>query len=538
MATHACLLPCATRAVQGLLSTSHCHPAPLVRILFTSAHQQAAAAAQLQANQPSIQYAPPLQPYIKAVPAPAKFRPATHPAAQGAYSLGPFQPLPFDDPRQAFQSKSSTKLLQSLAVFQACSLKPLVKNADSVLAVARQVAGTRLVNSAIKHTVFQHFCAGEDEETIKPTLRYLQQNGILPIINYAAEADVPGAAEGEESSLSGCVEDACDDNMRVFLQSVEEAAKVDGRGFTAIKITALGQPALLESISSAFTASHLGTDRGRWSVDLRGCAAKHLNTEQLAAFDAMMHRTHTIAAAAAAQPNVRLMVDAEQTYMQPAIDAITIHLQQLHNRGRVVILNTYQCYLKDTRTRIMTDIQRARREGWRFGAKFVRGAYMHQERDIAHQQGVPSPVHDTAQDTHDNYNRCVAEALALVRSEQLELMVASHNQESVDKATCLMHHLSLRPGADGVYFGQLLGMSDHLSFTLGLHGYRAYKVIPYGPVQETIQYLIRRARENSDIMGGVGKETRMIRAELWRRFTQALRGSIRPAVSPEPAAVM
>ena len=164
------------------------------------------------------------------------------------------------------------------------------------------------------------------------------------------------------------------------------------------------------------------------------------------------------------------------------------------------------------------------------------------ERAKAEREGYPCPIHATIQDTHSNYNRCVrmliqevASSGAEVRSPRRsafssprrfdpsdpprpsQVMIASHNQYSVETAVRMMHEWSLDPATSGAFFGQLLGMADHLSYTLGRHGYRAYKYVPFGPWEEVMPYLIRRAQENSDMMGGVGKELGMLEAELKRR---------------------
>lgn len=163
------------------------------------------------------------------------------------------------------------------------------------------------------------------------------------------------------------------------------------------------------------------------------------------------------------------------------------------------------------------DLERARREGYKFGCKLVRGAYMVLERKRAAELGMASPIWDTKEDTDACYNNAVHTLMPLVRDRGAEFMVASHNQASVEEAVAAMGEHGLPPTAP-VYFGQLLGMSDHLSFILGANKYGAYKYVPFGGVDEVMPYLIRRAQENSDILGGVGKETGMLRAELRRRL--------------------
>lgn len=241
-----------------------------------------------------------------------------------------------------------------------------------------------------------------------------------------------------------------------------------------------------------------------------------LNEEENALLRKMLNRLDRLAAAAAAA-GVRLMVDAEHSWFQPAVDHATAQLQAEHNRARPIVFGTYQCYLKDALARLRFDLERARRGGYRFGAKLVRGAYMVVERRRARELGVPSPIQDGLAATHESYDACVAEVLAHVAEEGAGMMVATHNQASIEAAVAAMEARGLGPHA-GVYFGQLLGMADNLTFVLGQHGYGAYKYVPFGSVDEAMPYLIRRAQENSDMLGGVGKEMAMMRRELRRRL--------------------
>lgn len=199
----------------------------------------------------------------------------------------------------------------------------------------------------------------------------------------------------------------------------------------------------------------------------------------------------------------------------------------LHAAGRPVIFNTYQAYLKDSQRRLATDMERARREGYRFAAKLVRGAYLHVERANAAARGAPSPVFDVLPETHANYNACVALLLKEVVGCGAEAMFASHNPESIQKVVAGMRRLGLPPGADsGVYFGQLLGMADNVTFTLGRAGFAAYKYVPYGPLRLVMPYLIRRAQENRDIMARCEENIAQARSELARRLLPA---ALRPA---------
>ncbi|KAI3437761.1 hypothetical protein D9Q98_000208 [Chlorella vulgaris] len=372
----------------------------------------------------------------------------------------------------------------------------------------------------------------------------------------------------------------CDSRMSVFLKSIEAAHSAEGQGFAAIKVTALGLPNLLERTSNSLKAigdlfrlfdtdgngnmtkaefagvySQLFTDDAPERIDeifahldagkdelvdyvdwisrisvldtaaiasrcrSRGPFAEAaLDADEQRLLRNMMRRVERLAQAAA-EADVRLLVDAEHSYFQPAIDNTVTELQRTHNRTAPRIYNTVQCYLKDSRDRLQTEMERARRDGYKYGVKLVRGAYMVLERQRALDMGYPSPIYDTAEDTHANYDRCVRDLLRCVEKEGVEVMVATHNQGSIELTVEQMAALGLPPSS-GVFFGQLLGMADHLTYTLGANGYGAYKYVPFGAVEEVMPYLIRRAQENSSILSGaaVQGEQSMMRRELQRRM--------------------
>lgn len=212
---------------------------------------------------------------------------------------------------------------------------------------------------------------------------------------------------------------------------------------------------------------------------------------------------------------VSLMVDAEQTYFQPCIDANVLMLQRQHNSdGRATIYNTYQCYLKSTDERLSQDLDRSKREGWKFAAKLVRGAYMVAERKLAKENNYPDPIHDNIEDTHACYHRNLDVMLA---DADAEVMVASHNQRTCEFSVAKMSEYDISPDSGKVHFGQLRGMADHLTYNLGAHKYSAYKYLPYGHVHEVLPYLIRRAQENSGLMAGATHERAILLKEIKRR---------------------
>ncbi|CAB1430953.1 unnamed protein product [Pleuronectes platessa] len=233
----------------------------------------------------------------------------------------------------------------------------------------------------------------------------------------------------------------------------------------------------------------------------------------------MMQRMD-ILAKHALENGVRLMVDAEQTYLQPAISRVTLEMQRIYNREQPVIFNTYQCYLKDAFDNVSMDVELSRREGWCFAAKLVRGAYMYQERERAEEFGYEDPIQPDYESTNRTYHRCLDHVLdEIAINRNANVMVASHNEDTVKHTIHRMNELGLVPTENKVYFGQLLGMCDQISFPLGQAGFPVYKYVPYGPVSEVMPYLSRRAQENRGFMKGVQKERGLLWKELKRRLS-------------------
>ncbi|XP_069788981.1 proline dehydrogenase 1, mitochondrial-like [Narcine bancroftii] len=220
----------------------------------------------------------------------------------------------------------------------------------------------------------------------------------------------------------------------------------------------------------------------------------------------------------AMEMGVCLMVDAEQTYFQPAISRLTLEMQRKFNKEKPAIFNTYQCYLKDSYDNVTVDVELSRRENWYFGAKLVRGAYMDQERKRAKEIGYEDPINESYEATNVMYHRCLDYILDEIKvNRRANVMVASHNEQTVTYTLHRMHDLGLHPSSRKIYFGQLLGMSDQISFPLGQAGYPVYKYVPYGPVEEVLPYLSRRAQENKGMVAGTQRERQLLWNELKRR---------------------
>lgn len=491
------------------------------------------------------------------------------------------------DTQTAFKGYSTVELLRGAAVLTACSQPWLVRQSEALLVLSDKLLGQRTTDQLLRHTVFDHFVAGEDGQAIAPTLQSLREQGVGGILDYAAEADLASSGGGSTvnqpaRSYPFINQEQCDANLQIFLSAVDAVHETTPEGFAAIKVTALGDPALLERTSTAivqlrtFFESLDSSGSGVLSRDAFLCGWREafdmsddetsamfqridadmdgdvdiieftnalplqdigplvqrcrsqgplyhsaLSPDECVALERMLDRLDQIAARAKAL-GVRLMVDAEHTYFQPAIDHAVLRLSRTHNVEYPCVFGTYQAYLVECNDKLRLDLARAQRESWHLGAKLVRGAYMFHERERAKEHGYPDPIQPTIEATHASYDQAVDNLLVNCATPALvSVMIASHNQNSIERVASLLLSEagddSSRVPRDRVYFGQLLGMSDHLTFTLANAGLKAYKYVPYGPVREVLPYLIRRAQENADALSGAAQQRNMMLVEVRRR---------------------
>eukprot|EP00457_Paulinella_chromatophora_P002919 gb/GEZN01002924.1/.p1 GENE.gb/GEZN01002924.1/~~gb/GEZN01002924.1/.p1 ORF type:complete len:585 (+),score=74.19 gb/GEZN01002924.1/:47-1801(+) len=519
---------------------------------------------------------------------------------EGTVGFGNTKVPDFSDTQEAYASMTTPELVRSAFILKLASLQWLVRISERLLILGHRLFPA-LTDGVVRRTFFAHFCAGEDEHSIAPRVSSLYDKGVGSILDYAAEADIEENEAKDETGTShhthsgdevvshpvGRVyeykdEKACDGNRDIFLKAVRAVHNVSPEGFAAVKVTALGNPLLLQRMTQAlfdtefglwkmfntnedgyvtweefqvgykkyfkdnneenmlslfkrldeYQDAKQGIDFIEWTKTLSledlltlvdsekqpALANLLLDREEIKLMNKMLTRLDEIVKEAH-RLEVRVMIDAEHSYFQPAIDKCVLQLQRKYNTGRTpVVFHTYQAYLKDSFSRLQTDLKRANREGFWLAAKVVRGAYMVLERQRAKEMGYASPIQETLQDTHKNYEKCITEILTCIKHQapRAELMVATHNQSSVELTIRLMQQLDLSP-ARHVYFGQLLGMADHLTFALGRAGYKAYKYVPYGPVREVMPYLIRRGIENSDMMSGSVQEQKNMTKEVLRR---------------------
>lgn len=244
-------------------------------------------------------------------------------------------------------------------------------------------------------------------------------------------------------------------------------------------------------------------------------------------FRNMIRRFNTVVRAAK-DLNVQLMVDAEQTYFQPAISRLTVEMMRKYNTDKGIVYNTYQNYLITAFNEVVGDLEQARRQNFYFRCKLVRGAYMDQERERAKEMNYPDPIQPTYEATSQNYHKTLTECLKRikqlkdsgVKEKKIAILVASHNEDTVRLAIQKMEEIGIAPEDGTIMFGQLLGMCDFISYTLGSAGYGIYKYVPYGPVNEVLPYLSRRAAENKGVLRNVRKEKTMLRKAIIKRLSK------------------
>jgi len=249
-----------------------------------------------------------------------------------------------------------------------------------------------------------------------------------------------------------------------------------------------------------------------------------LTAQEEEQFRNMVNRLHTIFKYAKEQ-NVRVMVDAEQSYFQPAIHRLTVEMMRTYNTTSAIVFNTQQCYLKKALKTVTLDLEQAHRQGFYYGAKLVRGAYMEQERARAALLGYKDPINPDYEATSAMYHSVLDECLRRIKAlkdagddpQRVGIMVASHNADTVRYGVKRMAELELDPQERVLCFAQLLGMCDQITFPLGQSGYSVYKYVPYGPVNEVLPYLSRRANENGGMLTKIAMEKSLLRKELLRR---------------------
>jgi len=385
-------------------------------------------------------------------------------------------PAFFEDTAVAFSYKSDDALRKARLIFSLVS-RPWISNLvirSTKFALKKGLP----VEDLIKKTAFDHFCGGESIEKSEKVIRKLGVFNVGTILDYSVE--------GEKS------ETGFDEAMKETIRTIEQAWKSTSVPFSVFKITGLASTELLEKIHRKETLSP--AEQLAWEkVRLR------VNT--------ICHKAFTC--------QIAILIDAEETWIQQPIDNLACEMMMKYNREKAIVFNTYQLYKTDTLLNLQAALEHATSRNYRLGAKLVRGAYMEKERERAKLLGYESPIQPTKEACDESFNKALEFCLA--NRHQISIVCGSHNEYSNHYLTTLMKTYAMNNHDERVWFAQLYGMSDNITFNLAKRGYLVAKYVPYGPVRSVMPYLFRRAAENTSVTGQSNRELSLIKKELHRR---------------------
>lgn len=382
----------------------------------------------------------------------------------------------FSNTATAFAHLSDKKLKQALFLFSFITKPFWVKSGKILLSIAKKLGIP--YGWAVRNNIFSHFCGGENIEQCKPAIAKLASLGCYSILDYSAEG-----LNGEENFDAVCSE---------IKKTIEFSKESKHIGFGVFKFTGICDFALLEKISRNEPLNE--TEQQQWNNALLRAESifKLAHSYQLPVF-----------------------VDAEETWIQPAIDRMIEPLMVQLNRQTALVYTTIQMYRSNSLDLLKHLIDNARRSGFIAGVKLVRGAYMEKERIRAAKLGYPSPIHVDKNATDSAFNEAVT--LCIHNIDHIHCCIATHNEDSCKHGISLMKQVGIKPGDKRVCFAQLYGMSDHITFNLAATGYYVAKYLPYGPIEKVMPYLVRRAEENSSVRGQSNREIDNLKRELQRR---------------------
>lgn len=390
--------------------------------------------------------------------------------------------LSLENTQHAFAYKSNADLRKARFLFSVIQ-SPLVVSIATNVTPFLMKSGLP-INGLIRSTIFKQFVGGETLEDSARVTKQLGSYGVQVILDYGVEAK-----EGEENF------DAVTEKI---IEAVEFAATEKNVPFVSVKLTGLASMNLLETLNEA--------PRLRSGI--------HDSESQTAEWERVRERMYAICDVAN-EKGIGILIDAEETWIQDPIDRLAIELMGVYNKEKVVVYNTYQLYRHDRLHFLKLSHKLAVEGNFLLGAKLVRGAYMEKERERALAMNYPSPIHDDKNATDADFD--AATLYCIQNKENISLIVASHNEQSNLSIVKKMQELGMSNNDTKVHFSQLFGMSDHISFNMALENYNVSKYLPFGPIQDVIPYLMRRAQENSSVNGQTNRELLLIRKELARR---------------------
>lgn len=401
--------------------------------------------------------------------------------------------ISFDNTEFAFEYKASKELKKARFLFSMMG-KPWLVKIGTRLAPWSIKAGLP-VKGIIRNTIFAQFVGGETLEETAVVAKKLGEYKVQVILDYGVE----GGDDGEQGF---------DHATQEFIRVINYAATQPNIPFMSIKVTGFARFALLEKLDTAMHTSE-GTLMKRFLK-----AVDNLNQSEKEEWHHVRHRMMKICETAA-EKGVGVLVDAEETWIQDPVDALTVLMMDTFNKKKAVVFNTLQHYRHD-RLQFLVDSHTAAVErNFILGAKLVRGAYMEKERKRAAEQNYPSPIQADKESSDKDYN--IGVNFCIDNIERVSLIVASHNEYSNLYATQLLQEKGLPLNHPHIHWSQLYGMSDNITFNLAHAGCSVSKYLPFGPIKDVIPYLMRRAQENTSVKGQTGRELGLIKRELERR---------------------
>ncbi|MBS1650872.1 MAG: proline dehydrogenase family protein [Bacteroidetes bacterium] len=380
----------------------------------------------------------------------------------------------FNNTENAFKGKTNAELNRAYWLFKLIGNSTLVKLGAKLSPIALKVG----FKSLFKKTIYKQFVGGETIVDCKQTVASLAKYNIGTILDYSVEG------KESEHDFENCFNET--------IEAITMAKNNNHISFCVFKVTGMARFALLEKVS----------------------AGAELSNSEEKEWEKVQNRVEMICEASH-NSNQAIFIDAEESWIQPAIDFLAIKNMALFNKEKVIVYNTYQLYRHDRLDFLKQNTQTAILKGYKIGAKLVRGAYMEKERARAIQKNYPSPIQANKNATDDDYNAALNYCIENINN--IALCAGTHNEDSSKLLVNAIRLKNISFNHPHIYFSQLLGMSDHISFNLSLSGYNVAKYVPYGPIAEVMPYLIRRAQENTSVKGQTGRELSLIINEKNRR---------------------
>lgn len=387
--------------------------------------------------------------------------------------------LNFDDTSIAFAHQSNNKLRKTYLIFALMNQNWVVKIGTFFIKLAIKLGLP--IKLLIKNTIFAQFCGGESISTCQKTIESLAKSKVGTILDYSVE--------GEDNEKD--FEATTDEILRTIDKAATQRKDIP---FSVFKVSGIGSVELLEKVQE-FPDS--------------------ISDEEKSAFERVRNRVNKLCAAAAAA-DVRIFLDAEESWIQDVIDDLSYEMMKKYNiSGKTIVYNTFQLYRWESLQHLTDACEVAEKEGYRVGAKLVRGAYIEKERRRAAEFEYKDPIHATKHDTDVDFNKSIH--FSIDNLAILSICLGTHNEESCLLCADLMKEKGVKNDDERIWFAQLLGMSDNISYNLANAGYNVAKYVPYGPVESVMPYLFRRAEENTSIAGQSSREFLLIKKEKERR---------------------